>query len=394
MDAFFDPLTKADLESLAAHTAPHCVSIHFPPHRASREVRQDAVRLRNLLDTAAERLMRLGLRRPQADELLAPGRALVDDARFWEHRALGVALFMSAGWSARYRLPLELQEAVVVGPRLYLKPLFPLLAGDGRFYLLALAQKGPELWRGSRHTIERVEVASLPQSLQDALQPERKQPQLRFEGRPPHHQGARTEAFSGQSVGTYDPKEPIVEYFRTLDAALHPLLREERAPLVLAGVEYLWPLYRAANSYPHLIEQGIAGNPQGMRPEELHEAAWRIVEPYFARPEREARSRFEELAGRQGAGRGDIRALDRIADVVPAATAGRVDSLFVALDAEAWGRVDDGSLAAEVHPRPEPGDEDLLNRAAVETYLKGGAVFAVPSERIPGRTPAAAILRF
>ena len=66
----------------------------------------------------------------------------------------------------------------------------------------------------------------------------------------------------------------------------------------------------------------------------------------------------------------------------------------VALDAQAWGRYDDASLAAEMHPTPQPGDEDLLNRAALETYLKGGAVFAVPSERVPGRTPAAAILRF
>jgi hypothetical protein len=80
--------------------------------------------------------------------------------------------------------------------------------------------------------------------------------------------------------------------------------------------------------------------------------------------------------------------------VVPAAGAGRIGSLFVALDAQAWGRVDDASLAAETHSSPQPGDEDLLNRAALETYLKGGAVFPVPSERVPGRTPAAAILRF
>lgn len=399
MDTFFDRLSKAELETLAAHAAPACVSIHFSPHRASREVRQDAIRLRNLLDGAAERLSQLGLRAREADEVLAPGRALIDDAGFWEHRASGIALFASRGWSAHYRLPIELPESVVVGPRLYLKPLFPLFAGDGRFYLLALAQKGPELYRGSRHALERIEVSTLPRSLQDALQLERHQASLRFEAPAPHHRGAKPDAFHGQTVGTqsvttHDPKEPIVEYFRTLDAALRELLREESAPLALAGVEYLWPLYREANTYPHLIEGGIAGNPQGLRPEELHEKAWKHLEAYFARPEREARSRYEELAGRQGAGRGDIRALDRVADVVPAASAGRIDSLFVALDSAAWGRVDEASLAAELHPSPQPGDEELLNRAAVDTYLRGGAVFAVPTDRIPGRTPAAAILRF
>jgi len=64
------------------------------------------------------------------------------------------------------------------------------------------------------------------------------------------------------------PDEPIIEYLRTLDAALHEMLREESAPFVLAGVEYLWPLYRAANTYPHLIEGGVAGKPQGLRPDD------------------------------------------------------------------------------------------------------------------------------
>lgn len=394
MEAFFDSLTKAELEALAGHRAAACVSIHFSSHRAGREVQQDAIRLRNLLQRAAESLSRLGLRRPEVDDILDPARALLDDPLFWEHRALGVALFASPGWLARYRLPIELAESLVVGPRFDLKPLFALTAGDGRFYLLALAQKTPRLYRGSRYMLEQVQPANMPESLASALNLEVKQPQLRFEGRAPHHRGSRPDMFHGQSVGSDDPNDPIIEYFRTLDAALHETLREERAPLVLAGVEYLWPLYRAANTYPHLAEGGVAGNPQGLRLEELHEKAWKLVEPRFARPEHEARARFEELAGRQGAGRTAMRALDRVADVVPAAGAGRIDSLFIALDAQAWGRVDDASLTTETHSSREPGDEDLLNRAALETYLKGGAVFAVPSERVPGRTPAAAILRF
>jgi len=374
MEAFIDPLTKAELEALAGHRAAACVSIHFSPHRAGREVQQDAIRLHKLLQRAAERLSGLGLRRSEVDDILDPARALLDDPLFWEHRALGIALFASPGWLARYRLPIELAESVVVGPRFDLKPLFAITAGDGRFYLLALAQKAPRLHRGSRYTLEQLRPANMPESLASALNLEVKQPQ--------------------QGVGSDDPNDPIIEYFRAIDAALHETLRDQSAPLVLAGVEYLWPLYRAANTYPHLVEGGVAGNPQGSRPDELHAKAWKLVEPHFTRPEREARARFEELAGRQGAGRTSIRALDRIADVVPAAGAGRIDSLFIALDAQAWGRVDDANLATVMHSSPQPGDEDLLNRAALETYLKGGAVFAVPSERVPGRTPAAAILRF
>jgi hypothetical protein len=91
MEAFFDPLTKAELEALAGRRANACVSIHFSPHRAGREVQQDAIRLRNLLQRGAEGLSEFGLRRPEVDDILDPARALLDDPLFWEHRALGVA---------------------------------------------------------------------------------------------------------------------------------------------------------------------------------------------------------------------------------------------------------------------------------------------------------------
>lgn len=37
-----------------------------------------------------------------------------------------------------------------------------------------------------------------------------------------------------------------------------------------------------------------------------------------------------------------------------------------------------------VHEKPEPGDEDLLNVAAIHTFLRGGVDFGVPTEDVPG----------
>jgi len=45
----------------------------------------------------------------------------------------------------------------------------------------------------------------------------------------------------------------------------------KKAPLVLAGVEYLFPIYQEANTYPDLVEEGITGNPENLKPEELHD---------------------------------------------------------------------------------------------------------------------------
>ena len=68
---------------------------------------------------------------------------------------------------------------------------------------------------------------------------------------------------SGHGGVTDDTKENLLKYFRLIDRGLHDLLKDERAPLVLAGVEYLFPIYREANTYPRLIEGGFPEIPRG-----------------------------------------------------------------------------------------------------------------------------------
>ena len=93
---------------------------------------------------------------------------------------------------------------------------------------------------------------------------------------------------------------------------MHELLREETTPLVLAGVEYLFPIYREANTYPYLLEQGVAGNPDKLKAETLREKAWGIVEPSVLQNQQEAAARYEELATTD-------RASTNISEIVPAA---------------------------------------------------------------------------
>jgi hypothetical protein len=120
----------------------------------------------------------------------------------------------------------------------------------------------------------------------------------------------------------------------------------------------------------------------------LHDRAWAIVAPIFARSREDAASRYLEAAGR------GAKAVAKVEDVVRAAMEGRVEALFVPVGEERWGTVDPQTLDVTVHPDSRPGDEDLLDRAAVQTLLSSGTVFAVPPEEVPGPGPAAALLRY
>jgi hypothetical protein len=96
-------------------------------------------------------------------------------------------------------------------------------------------------------------------------------------------------AFFSASWALTIASSAIRQWFRTIDKEVGGLLSDAQSPLVLAGVDTLFPLYKEVNTHPHLMEEGIPGNPEGMKTEDLHQQAWAIVEPVF-RKKREAGS--------------------------------------------------------------------------------------------------------
>jgi hypothetical protein len=153
------------------------------------------------------------------------------------------------------------------------------------------------------------------------------------------------------------------------------------------GVDYLFPLYREANSYRHLFEEGIAGNPERITAEDLHTRAWAIVQPHFLKAQHEAAAAYERLLG-LGRASGDVET------VVPAAYNGRVEHLFVAVGVQCWGTFDPTTHAVQWHREEQTGDEDLLDFGAIHTLLNGGTVYAVGPEYVPDIRPLAAIFRY
>jgi hypothetical protein len=61
-----------------------------------------------------------------------------------------------------------------------------------------------------------------------------------------------------------------------------------------------------------------------------------------------------------------------------------------------WGSFNpaDGSVRTNPTRSPMTGEDDLLNLAAFQTYLKGGTVFAVHPADMPVNSSVAATFRF
>jgi len=178
-----------------------------------------------------------------------------------------------------------------------------------------------------------------------------------------------------------------LKYFRKVDTEVRKIVKDETAPLVLAGVDYLLPLYRSAGDYANLAEAGVPGNPDGLSAQTLHDKAWEIVQPYFAQKQDEASARLRQYAG-TGLASGDLR------EIVPAAIQGRVETLFVATGQQFWGILNPAGDRVAFQEKAVAGSEDLLNRIAVETVMQGGQVYAVEPSQVPLEGPAAALFRF
>jgi hypothetical protein len=377
MDAF----SASDLRKLTADQKGPCVTIYLPTHPLAANGQQDALRLKNLVNEAERKLTDQGQRAPDAKQLLAPLRSLPADSSFWDRRSHGLALFLAEGVLHRYRVPLAFEEAVVVNRRFQVRPLLPLLATDDRFLVLALSQKQVRFFEGTRYGLKEVVVEGLPSDLTSALNYD-----AAHRGHPVNPSGSKAGWGHGQGAERDTAKEDLAHYFRLVDTALKPMLRDQRVPLVLAAVQYLLPIYREVASYPHLADVALPGNPEHLGEQQLFERTWPLVQPLAERAQQDAAAKYRQFAG-TGKTSCDAR------QILAAAFAGQVESLFVDPAAQVWGRFDPATNHIEVRDGTGANDDDLLDLAAVQTLLSRGTVFAVPPARSPA-PPIAAVFRY
>jgi hypothetical protein len=373
---------RHEMEALLAPQEPPCISVFLPTPRPSASSDGEGVRLRNLLRQAEERLPE----GPQRATLIEP---LVDAARADDERRLargparGLALFRSAALFARHWLPVTVPEKVVVADTFHVRPLLRFLQDDQRYYVLALSQHHVALYEGTAYSLEPVEVAGLPASLDEAGLGPREGPvflQLRRAGR------GRT-TFHGHGGPETAHKGDLPRFFRAVDRALWPRLRGERAPLILAGVAAHWPVYRAVSRYPHVAAVGIEGNAADLGAGELRErAAGHAREIVHARDERVLRD-FAR-ARRKGLGAVGVEA------VAAHAARGRVRLLLLPGGVPVWGSLDVVSGRVTRSDGPVENKDDVLDDVAELVLRRGGDVLAVPAERMPDGSEAAALLRW
>jgi hypothetical protein len=388
-----DLFSRKKLAELARAHGETCVSLFMPTYHVESELSQNPIRLKNLIKQTRQELHDSGQKVNGLDSMLKPLNSLLASPTFWLDQSDGFAAFLTEGSSRVFRLPLNFEELVVTGDRFHLKPLFPLMAANNRFYVLALSKNRVNLYQGTHYSISQVESTDIPKNILEVIFDEVEDRSLQLHTA--NIVGGRHDAaFHGRGVTSDDddhrPHDKLVRFFREIDHGLGETLGDESAPLLLAGVEYYLPIYKEVSSYKHLIDDTIVqGNPDHLKPRDLHARAWELVAPRFFQSQKTSIERFNQFTSN-----GQKLASRDIHEIVPGAVYGRVDTLFVEINAHIWGSYDQTANTIEIHETHETGDQDLLNLAAVQTFLQGGTVHALRTETMPVETGVAAIFRF
>ncbi len=380
-----DLVLQDEIRELMRKSSDSCVSLYLPTHRAGRETLQDPIRLDNLLREAEKGLVAGGVRASEARELLQPAQQFLKETASTRRLADGLSMFISRNFFKYFKLPLRFYERLHIGRRFCLKPLAPLLHGRKRFFIMAVSQKSLRLFECTEFGANEIELEGVPRSMREALGTgEESIPLFRMSSQTSNPGTAQMVHGHGGAVES--EKDRLRRWFQNLKESLRPVFRQEKIPLVFAGVEYLFPMFKQAEIYKNTLGEFIEGNPDEIDSLELHKKGLPLISAYFNREKTQAIGRCSELLG------GPLASAS-IADILPGAVSGRVDTLFVDTDAQQWGRYDPASGNVEVHSERQPGDEDLLDLTFAHAYLNGANVYGLSSPEMPGKD-AAAIFRY
>jgi hypothetical protein len=371
-----------EFRALMRHTAKPCLSLLLPCDPS--DTQPLIIQLHNYLREAERQLLAHGLDAAPIRDLLAPVAHFDPTPSGGHVQAQGLAIFLAPAFFRSYQLPYPVAELLVIANHFHLKPLLPLWHTNGRFYVLALSRDHVRLLHGDRAHVEELPLRNMPTSMAETLASDDFARERAF------RQGSGVAARGATQETLRDRvKEETLRYCQQVNQGLHAYLRDERAPLVLAGVTSILAIYRQANTYPHLVSHALTGAPDHLSAITLHAQAWEIVQPIFLQAQQEAVARYQHLAASAPA-----RVTSNIRKILPSALQGRIETLFVALDRQRWGTYDAASSAIELHDEQALNNIDLLDLAAVQTMLHGGAAYAVPVEQLPDTELAAAILRY
>jgi hypothetical protein len=364
-----------------------CISMYMPTQKAGKEVSQNSIRYKNLLQEVERKLEDRQLGKRDMQDYLQPLKQLMSKETFWRNQGIGLAIFYQQGELLAYRLPIPFEEKVFISDRYYIRPLLPMFVENEKFYLLALDLKDVKLYGGTRYTVDEINLSDKPTSMEEALVYEDPEKRLELHNTSsPSHEGQK--GIFHQHHPEEDEEKDIQRFFNQVDTAVMDRIGGESAPLIIIGANNQLPIYKDANSYPHLQGEIERGNPHILDAGELHEMAWEKVSRVVEKEIEKVKNDYHVLLERD-------QALHEMEDIVPAAIHGQINKLMTAKGETSWGTYNRNANEYQKKTAEEERAREMVGFAAIQTIANNGVVYELEKEEMPDpASKVAAIKRY
>ncbi len=386
-----DILTRKKFEELINSEEEWCISIYMPTCRMGSDIKQNPIRYKQCIREAEDKLFNMGLNKSDVGNILRSASDLIDETKFWQNQTEGLAIFITPEEINYYHLPFEVKEQVVIADKFYTKPLLPLFTTDGQFYILALSKNEVRLFKASRQMVKEIVMHDAPRSVEDMKVDDDPRTKLQMRTSSPvgSNQLVYNTASQGQGNENDFNKNELTRYFRAIDEALNKVHKGDNIPLILAGVEYLIPIYKEISKHPNIVDEFIKGNPETLYGDDLQKLAWEIMEPKFLKIQELAEAKYNQFSGQKNG-----LSSKSLKKILSQAYNGQVETLFIADGVHQWGKFDVDTNKVEFHEEEKVDNEDLIDRAATLTISRGGTVYVVDPDQVPDGSTVAAVLRY
>lgn len=367
-----------------------CISMYFPTFKTGADIKQNAIRFKQRVREAEDKLYNLKLTKDEVEAILKPASNLVDETKFWQNQDEALAIFLANQQIKYFPLPFEVKEKTVLSTRFYTKPLLPLITNDEEYFILAISQNENRLFKASKQEIEEIEMKDAPESVESMKRDD--DPNLETPIRTANPSIGNSlvynKATQGQAIENDFNKNEMTRYFRAIDVCLEKY-KKKNTPLILAGVEYLIPIFREKSKYPNILDEYIRGNPEILDAKDLHKEAWVIIEEKFTKIQQLAEEKYLQYKGQKNG-----LASNSISKIIPQAHKGQIETLFISEDLEKWGKFMPQKDKVQIFNDEKFDSEDLVGVAINLTQSRGGTVYSVPQDEIPDNEEIAAVLRY
>lgn len=374
-------LAPERFSEIADYKAPVCISIYTHPPGS---VPENKSHYKAQLAELRAMVLDSGMTPVDATGLLQSAEQLLENEDFWiRHQSSQLVFFISVEMFHCMVLSEPTITTRVVEKSFYVTPLLPFLKDDNYFFVNVVSKKGCKLFRADKKGIQPVPVL-LPAELEDVKDlPETNAPAFRtLEG------GSQNGRFHGAAESTLDDKTMMSICFEAIDDVFwKQVLRNEHVPMLLAGVEYVLPIYKSVSDYKFIWHEYLKGNREQQDSAALYADAMKVMKPYFDSSLNKALEDYGNLSGTD-------RTSSMIADIIPAAYYARISHLFVQKGEFIWGLFHEESSMLELNHSPDEGGEDLIDNVVVKTISNGGSVFLLEKDQMPANSKLAAIFRY